>query len=185
MLRFLCKITCYRQNSSSFPPIFRFCKGLCKLLILTVYVYQIRLDQIYTTKCAKVRKLVYIQYFKYEPFYISIFSVVLILLFLVFLIKPQIQNNDYNPSGLSRSQTKITPAMFSFQPPKQRRYLNAQRPSSWQRHISVPQQLENTHYSQVTLIHSGPAVRGPALTYCSLYYQHQECYNSFPQWPRY
>lgn len=51
------------------------------------------------------------------------------------------------------------------------------QPSPWQQHISVPQQLENTHYSQVTLIHSGPV-----LTHCSLYYQYQECYNSFPQW---
>lgn len=56
------------------------------------------------------------------------------------------------------------------------------QPSPWQQHISVPQQLENSHYSQVTLIHSGPGICGPVLTHCSLYYQYQECYNSFPQW---
>lgn len=109
----------------------------------------------------------------------------------VFHIKPHIKNpttihlgchvrsfmrfvklKSYHPRFLSNPQTAASPHRTA-------------RPSPWQRRISVPRQLENTHYSQVTLIHSGPAGRGPALTYRSLYYQHQECYNSFPQWPRY
>ncbi len=65
---------------------------------------------------------------------------------------------------------------------KQLCHHNAAQPSPWQQHISVPQQLEKTHSSQVTSIHSAPAVCAPLLTYCSLYYQYQEYYNSFPQW---